>query len=258
MAGGDRDGGGRGTPALPAGEESKTPASRGGACFRWFTGRTTRTCRSFLESLLPESEAKAGDREQAEKAGIVCGRSCRRALSTICTAWNTRRSTLSLLGMGRSLQVELPIAEAYIPCGPREPIDGLARRTTARRVLPSTRRTWNWARSFARPATWESTGWSCWANPVRARRPGHRQLAWRLASRQCLPEDLGLPAGMTPVLLRFRNLGRWRWRRRTECARSWNKRPTVTRLPTVWNLRGLTCGTATGAACCGSWMAWTR
>jgi formylglycine-generating enzyme required for sulfatase activity len=44
--------------------------------------------------------------------------------------------------------------------------------------------------------------------PGSGKTTGARQLAWRLASRQSLPEDLGLPAGMTPVLLRFRNLSR--------------------------------------------------
>ena len=42
--------------------------------------------------------------------------------------------------------------------------------------------------------------------PGSGKTTGARQMAWRLASRQSLPEDLGLPAGITPVLLRFRNL----------------------------------------------------
>jgi len=42
--------------------------------------------------------------------------------------------------------------------------------------------------------------------PGSGKTTGARQLAWCLASRQSLPEDLGLPAGITPVFLRFRNL----------------------------------------------------
>ena len=116
---------------------------------------------------------------------------------------------LTLLGLGRSLQVELPIAEAYVPL-----------RTTLNRSL-ELRKTDRDAQGlaeheedvdlgevFRKAADLGERGVVLLGEPGSGKTTGARQLAWRLASRQSLPEDLGLPAGMTPVFLHFRNLRR--------------------------------------------------
>ena len=114
---------------------------------------------------------------------------------------------LTLIGMGRSLQVELPIDEAYVPLrttmarwrgedGPdhlRQDAAGLEEDVELSEVFRQA------ARSGRR-------GVVLLGEPGSGKTTGARQLAWRLASRHTPPQDLGLPAGVTPVLLRFRNL----------------------------------------------------
>jgi formylglycine-generating enzyme required for sulfatase activity len=118
-------------------------------------------------------------------------------------------ASITLLGMGRSLQVELPIAEAYVPL-----------RTTLARSM-ETRATDRYKKEhaeyeedldlgevFRKTAQLGQRGAVLLGEPGAGKTTGARQLTWRLASRQSLSEDLGLPVGMTPVLFRFRDLTR--------------------------------------------------
>ena len=116
---------------------------------------------------------------------------------------------LKLLGLGRSLQVELPIAEAYIPL--RTTLNrSLELRKTDRNAqgLAEHEEDVDLGEVFRKAADLGEHGVVLLGEPGSGKTTGARQLAWRLASRQSLPEDLGLPAGMTPVFLRFRNLRR--------------------------------------------------
>ncbi|MCY2988198.1 MAG: SUMF1/EgtB/PvdO family nonheme iron enzyme [Planctomycetota bacterium] len=135
------------------------------------------------------------------------------ALPETVTAYLTRladeTSRLKLLGMGRSLQIELPINDAYVPL-----------QTTLARSLDQRgmeryqehhaerEEHVDLGQVFHQAARLGQRGVVLLGEPGSGKTTGARQIAWRLASRQCLSEDLGLPAGITPVLLRFRNLSR--------------------------------------------------
>jgi len=114
---------------------------------------------------------------------------------------------MELLGLGRSLQVELPIAEAYVPL-----------RTTLHRSFES-RESDRFLEGrdeaeveveisevFQRGQKLGLHGVVLLGEPGSGKTTGAKQLAWQLASGHSLPQDLGLPAGITPVLLRFREL----------------------------------------------------
>jgi formylglycine-generating enzyme required for sulfatase activity len=114
---------------------------------------------------------------------------------------------LSLLGLGRSLQIELPISTAYVPL----------RTTLARSLELHETERYRSGRAeheedvelsdvFRKAEELGLRGVVLLGEPGSGKTTGARQTTWRLASRQCLPEDLGLPPRMTPVFLRFRHL----------------------------------------------------
>ncbi|MCY2965418.1 MAG: TIR domain-containing protein [Planctomycetota bacterium] len=121
----------------------------------------------------------------------------------------TETEHLTLMGMGRSFQVELPIAQAYVPL-----------RTTLVRSfeLKETERfhagladheeNVDLCEVFRTAASMQQRGIVLLGEPGSGKTTGARQLAWHLSSGHCRPEELGLPAGITPVLLRFRNLSK--------------------------------------------------
>ncbi|MFN9041951.1 MAG: NACHT domain-containing protein, partial [Planctomyces sp.] len=117
-----------------------------------------------------------------------------------------KTSRLSLLGFGKGLQVDLPIERAWVPLrvlwteiagelrrdralqeqGERLPVDVNAVFQTANGER------WRGALLLGEPGAGKTTA--------------ARQLAWRLASGTVQPWELNLPAGICPVLLRFRDL----------------------------------------------------
>jgi predicted NACHT family NTPase len=111
--------------------------------------------------------------------------------------------------MGRSLQVELPIDEAYVPL-----------QTTLARSLeqrPTERycdghaeheQRVDLGKVFRKASQLGLRGVVLLGEPGSGKTTGARQITWRLASGQSSPEDLGLPADTVPVFLRFRNLRR--------------------------------------------------
>ncbi len=161
----------------------------------------------FLEGLLPEPEGPG--KTASGRTGTPKRNSLPEGVHYYLKCLAEDTANLSLLGMGRSLQVELPIAEAYVPL-----------RTTMARSM-ETRATDRFKENraeyeedvdlgevFRKAAQLRRRGVILLGEPGAGKTTGARQLAWRLAGGQSLSEDLGLPVGMTPVLLRFRDLTR--------------------------------------------------
>ena len=161
----------------------------------------------FLEKLRPEP--KEPEKTTFETTGTRKHMSLPESVHYYINCLAEDCANITLLGMGRSLQVELPIAEAYVPL-----------RTTLARSL-ETRATDRYRKDhaeyeedlelgevFRKTAQLGQRGVVLLGEPGAGKTTGARQLAWRLASGQSLSENLGLPAGMTPVLLRFRDLTR--------------------------------------------------
>ena len=114
---------------------------------------------------------------------------------------------LKLLGMGRSLQIELPISEAYVPLKANLS-QSMELKTTERFAEHHTEPEINveLADVFQHATKHSNRGVILLGEPGSGKTTGARQLAWQLASRQRLPKDLGLPDAIIPVLLRFRSL----------------------------------------------------
>ncbi len=163
---------------------------------------------AFLARLLPQPQP-GGDGGSAKKTTVLTATRLPENIAHYLSCLAARTATLTLLGMGRSLQVELPIEEAYVPL-----------QTTLARSLeqrPTERYRDGHAeheervdlgKVFRKASQLGQRGVVLLGEPGSGKTTGARQLAWRLASGQSLPEDVGLPAGTVPVLLRFRNLRR--------------------------------------------------
>jgi len=131
------------------------------------------------------------------------------AVEAYLTRLTEQTSRLMLLGFGRSLQIELPIAEAFVPLQatlsrsmepkPKERVQDIVAETTMEVELVD---------MFMHAARLRLRGVVLLGEPGAGKTTGARQLAWQLASGSKTPEDFGLPKGMTPVLLKFRTLSR--------------------------------------------------
>ncbi|MFO0819021.1 MAG: SUMF1/EgtB/PvdO family nonheme iron enzyme [Pirellulales bacterium] len=111
---------------------------------------------------------------------------------------------LTLLGMGRSLQVELPIAEAYIPLQATA-AQSLELKPTER---PRDGRDIDLGDVFRETDQRRMRAIVMLGEPGSGKTTAARQVAWQLSGGQSRGADLGLPNNLVPVLLRFRNLSR--------------------------------------------------
>lgn len=159
----------------------------------------------FLERLKPVASREKGP--PGERTSSVKPSSLPDSIDHYLESLSAETSHLTLLGMERSLQIELPIAEAFVPL-----------RTTLARSMEQ-RETGRFKEGhaefekdvelgdvFRESNQFGQRGVILLGEPGSGKTTGARQLAWRLSSGQCLPQDLGLPTGIVPVLLRFRNL----------------------------------------------------
>ncbi len=115
---------------------------------------------------------------------------------------------IRLLGMGRNLQIDLPISEAYVPLQTTLRLS-LEQNATERfkPVAEEQERRIDLGQVFQQAALRDERGVVLLGEPGSGKTTGARQIAWRLANGgQTAAEELGLPASITPVLLRFRNL----------------------------------------------------
>jgi formylglycine-generating enzyme required for sulfatase activity len=146
---------------------------------------------------------------------------------------------LTLLGLGRSLQVDLPISEAYVPLRTvlsrslelrptfragktgnsrlnKSPThDGQAADEQTESQLEAQQleqlpggfdRDVELGQVFLETEKLGERGVILLGEPGSGKTTGARQIAWRLASQQIKPTDIGLPPETVPVFLRFRNL----------------------------------------------------
>jgi formylglycine-generating enzyme required for sulfatase activity len=189
-------------------------ATRKGAIFfrRWSERQTkwiadTDTCSGGQRKFtLPK---KLGQRPRST-AGSPRG-SVPKAVAAYVTRLADETSRLKLLGLGRSLQIELPITDAYVPLRTtltRSLEERGARADSFKGQHAEVTQDVDLGDVFQHTARLGQRGIVLLGEPGSGKTTGARQIAWRLASRQTAPEQLGLPAGITPVFLRFRALSR--------------------------------------------------
>jgi len=176
-----------------------------GRLFPLVYGTNYSELAGFLRSLAPEDATAAMGHVTTQRVTTTVS-DC---VSDYIRRLEEHTKHLELMGLGRSLQVDLPIAEAYVPL-----------RTTLHRSFES-RETDRFhdghdeaetevelGEVFRRSDELGVRGVVLLGEPGSGKTTGAKQLAWRLASGESLPTDLGLPAGITPVLLKFRELSR--------------------------------------------------
>ena len=165
-------------------------------------GKKHSALPGFLSSVMGKTKTPSGFRRGKPKTRLT-------GLPRTVTAYLERLANetayLELLGMGRSLQVKLPIADAYVPL----------RTVFASEIVAEKQERFREGEQevplrgvFEVASKLNLQGIVLLGEPGAGKTTGARQLAWRLSSRQALPEDLGLPPNMTPLFLRFRDLDR--------------------------------------------------
>jgi hypothetical protein len=120
---------------------------------------------------------------------------------------------LAMRGMNTDFGVELPIDKVYVPLTTTpgrmderlESDRSLGLKSTDDKFKRSERDI-ELSDIFRESESQHYRGIILLGEPGAGKTTGARQLTWRLASGESLPEDLGLPAGIRPVFLRLRNL----------------------------------------------------
>ncbi len=118
-------------------------------------------------------------------------------------------SQLKLLGFGRSLQIELPIIDAFVPLQAKL-VRSMELKATERIIdgLSDMEVDVELYEIFQHARKLGHRGVVLLGEPGAGKTTGARQIAWQLASGKCPPSSLGLPDDIIPVLLRFRSLSR--------------------------------------------------
>ena len=173
-----------------------------------FFEKVSEHLRNIVRNLVAQQRQRHDEQpiETRQAPSPVVGSSTLPSIQYYLARLAEETSRLTLLGMGRSLQVELPIDEAYVPLQTTM-TRSLEQHATSRYKEGHAEYEENvdLGDVFRNAARLELRGVVLLGEPGWARRRA-KQLAWRLAGGQSRPEDLGLPAGVTPVFLRFRNL----------------------------------------------------
>jgi hypothetical protein len=161
-----------------------------GCLYSLVYGETYSDLPRFLERLVPEPPTRHGE-GQPHKPSLRVPPPLPANIAHYLTCLAERTAPLTLLGMGRILQVELPIDEAYV----------LLQTTLARsrEERPTERFKAGHAEYeesvgldevFRKADALGLRGVVLLGEPGSGKTTGARQLAWRLASRQSLPEDV--------------------------------------------------------------------
>jgi formylglycine-generating enzyme required for sulfatase activity len=168
-------------------------------------GETYGDLLGFLAGLVPRLPASSGSEQAGAPSRVLP--SLPDSIKYYLDRLAEQTKHLTLMGMGRSLQVDLPIDEAYVP------LKTTMTRSLEQREMGRFREGQaeyeelvDLSDMFRKAEELKLRGVILLGEPGSGKTTGAKQLAWRLASRQGLPEDLGLPSGITPTYLRFRDL----------------------------------------------------
>lgn len=168
-------------------------------------------------------------------------------------------ANLTLLGMGRSMQVELPIVEAYVPL--RTTMAGRSRSTgqiVSATFMPITRKMLISVKFFVRRPILNCAASSCWVNQAREKRPGRGRLpgGWPVVTVcpktwDYRPQSLRSSCGFVTSVAK-------RWLIRTAYARSSKRKPIAPKRRTIASRPVKRSGMEKAVPCCGFSMAWTK
>ena len=184
----------------------------------------------FLERLRPQAERLPGDDRKKAAVRVLAPLPKNIAHYLDCLAGKT--ATITLLGMGRSLQVELPIDEAYVPLRTTMARSLEQRPSIASRMdMPSTKRAWTSGKCSARQPSYACAASSCSASPDRARprAPGNSPGGWPVG-RVCR-RTWGCPPARRPCCCGSATCAGRRWRTKTGCGRSSTPRRSCDEAP---------------------------
>jgi formylglycine-generating enzyme required for sulfatase activity len=118
---------------------------------------------------------------------------------------------LRMIGLSENLQIDLEIKDAYVPLRTvvARSLTGKPHGRFSQEELKEAGQVevnLPLSEMFTVASGYEKRGIILLGEPGAGKTTGARQLCWRLASGEQSPADLGLPRGLVPVFLRFRNL----------------------------------------------------
>jgi len=174
-------------------------------------GKEFKNLVPFLEALAPEKKIPV----PASKSGA--GRPARGAapLSPAVAGYLRRLAEetryLRMIGLSENLQIDLEIKDAYVPLRTvvARSLTGKPQGRFSQEELKEAGQVevnLPLSEMFTVASGYEKRGIILLGEPGAGKTTGARQLCWRLASGEQSPADLGLPRGLVPVFLRFRNL----------------------------------------------------